>query len=387
MSTADGNEFHTATANGNNVIRITADGNVVFRSRPIDNFEDNAYSDFYEPESSGASITQASAYRGNYGLDFPESATTETVSMPNELQVSGQNQSLLNHFQQGDTATLFFNLQTWDQSGSLADISFANQWQNSSADQYRIYLTQEDPDISFELIEVTDGSTTVMASGTWSSWTTGDWYQIDIEWTMNDEFSADLIDPSDGSTILSIGPAQPFLNTFRGGGIAWWTNTNTGIYVDDWVITDRSDSTDYGSWWFSAPSDETNTTTEFQGVVVEPLVSTLNGIEAWVDWDTNANRCLLYEYDPDADSSTIIATETGITGGAWVTYDTVTLDSAYDYWLGCDADGSEYTRARGNFSRPTDSEYFALTNGIYNDSPSHPANEYRYNIRTVRVIE
>lgn len=387
MSTADGNEYHTVTANGNNVILITADGNVVFRSRPIDNFEHNAYSDYYEPESSGASISTAAAYRGTYGLDFPETATSETVSMPNELQVSGQSQSLLNHFQQGDTATLFFNLQTWDQSGSLADFSFANQWQDSSADQYRIYLTQDDPDISFELIEVSDGSTTVMASGTWSSWTTGDWYQIDVEWSMSDEFSADLIDPADGSTILSIGPASPFLNTFRGGGIAWWTNTNTGVWVDDWVISDRADSTEYGSWWFSSPSNETSSTTEFQGVIVEPLVSTLNGIEAWVDWDTNANRCLLYEYDPDADTSSIIAIETGITGGAWVTFDTVTLDSAYDYWLGCDADGSEYTRARGDFSRPTDSEHFAVTNGIYNDGPTSPANEYRYNIRTVRVIQ
>lgn len=387
MSTADGNEYHTVTANGNNVILITADGNVVFRSRPIDNFEHNALSDYYEPESSGASTSTAAAFRGSYGLDFPETATGETVSMPNELQVSGQNESLLNHFQQGDTATLFFNLQTWDPTGSFFDISFAHQWQDSSTDQMRISFTQNDPDIDVELVEVAQGSTNPMASTTWSSWNTGQWYQIDLSWSMSGDLSADIINPSDGSTLASTGSGAPFLTTIKGGGITWWANTNTGVWVDDWVISDRADSIEYGSWWFSEPSSETSNTTAFQGVVVEPLVSTLNGIEAWVDWDTNANRCLLYEYDPDADTSSIIATETGITGGAWVTFDTVTLDSAYDYWLGCDADGSEYTRARGNFTRPTDSEHFALTNGIYNDSPSHPANEYRYNIRTVRVIQ
>lgn len=387
MSTADGSEFHTPTANGDNVIRITADGNVVYRALPIDNFEHNALSDYYEPASSGASTSTAAAFGGSYGLDFPETATGETVSMPNELQVSGQTASLDNHLQQGDSATVWFNLQTWDVSSSYLDISFAHQWQDIADDQLRISFSNNDPDIDLELIEVAQGSTSPMDSATWSSHTTGDWYGFDLVWAQNGEISADLID-ADRSTILSLGPASPQLTGIRGGGVTWWTSSNTGAYFDEWTISNRSDSTEYGSWWFSAPSDETSQTTAFQGVVFEPL-TTLSGVGAWLDWSAGGfTRALLYEWDPSAGTTTVVENVdiSSLSGGDWFTIPH-SFDPAIDYLLGIDAGGNQYTRARGNFSRPTDSEDFAITNGVYNDNPSTPAGEYRYNIRTIRAIQ
>lgn len=388
MSTADGIEFHTVNADGDDIDYITADGDVVFRSSLIiDDFEHNALADYYEPVSSGASTSTNAAFNGTYGLAVAETAASETVSMPNELQVSGQTASLDNHLQRGDTATIWFNLQTWDVTNSYLDISFASQWHDVAEDQLRVSLSQADPDIDIELAEVAQGSASTMDSATWSSHTTGDWYQIEIDWSQSGEISAELSDLS-GTTILSIGPASPLLTEIRGGGIAFWMNSNTGAYFDEWTISNRSDNTEYGSWWFSAPPDESSQTTAFQGVVLEPL-NTFSGVGAWLDWSASGfTRGLLYEWDQDAGTTTIVENEdiSSLSGGGWFTINH-NFDPSIDYLLGVDADGAEYTRARGNFDRPTDSEDFSITNGVYSDAPSTPAEEYRYNIRTIRAIQ
>lgn len=391
MSSADGTTFHTVTVDGNAIAEITANGNIVFLSDQyvIENFETNNMDAYYDPiTGSVGDTTEAAAKRGTYGLHLPDGTADAPVSFPNELQFSGQSESLNTYPQRGDTSTVWFNLQTWTSSSSTLRIMFANQWDSSNRnDQFMLILSfHDDPDILVRLRERVDGVGSNLESATWSSHTTGDWYGFEITWYEAGEFAVDLIDESE-STILSLGPVTPTTD-IPGGGLGWRTNADTEAYFDEWIGSERDESVDYGSWFFAAPSDSSGSTSEFQGVVFEPLTS-FSGVDVWIDWQASGfTRGLLYEWDADAGTTTLVENEdiSGLSGGDWFTI-THAFDSSTDYLLGLDANGSSYTRARGPFSRPTDSADFAITNGVYNDNPSTPANEYRYNIRTVRSIQ